>query len=151
MLSHLKIAIRHYPMHQSLRVAIGIIGSITATVYPLSAEARPHPDRTGICCFFRGEKQEITEPCVISTGYGAGAHYAGLHWSDGVKTVVNMINTCPEPNFDTSGFCFYTVDDYRAVPYERDVFFSPTQAQSDENLSCFKVIKSQNSVCYRFN
>lgn len=138
-------------MHQSLLVTLGLIGTITTTlaVYPLRAAARPNPDRRGICYFLRGEKPEMTEPCVISTGYGAGAHYVVLQWRDGVKTSINMIHFCPKQALSADGFCRYTVDDYEAIPYARDVFLQPTSAAAAENLPCFKVRQTQNSVCYR--
>lgn len=113
--------------------------------------ARPNPDRSGICYFFQGNVQELQDPCVISTGYGAGAHYAVLHWSDGVKTRLYEINHCPEQNYDDRGFCSYTVDDYEAQIYQRDGFMNPTTSNDMDNLLCFRVIKTGNSVCYRFS
>lgn len=129
-----------------------VIGAITAGV-ALSApsHSRPYPDRTGVCYFFRGETPELTEPCVISTGYGAGSHYAALRWSDGVVTRIFMINSCPVDGYDAHGFCKYTVDDESAAFYFRDVFMGVTSSTDPENMSCWRVLESGNSICYRFN
>ena len=125
--------------------------SIFALVWGAPAKSRPYPDQTGVCYFYRGEIQELLDSCVISSGYGAGVHYSVLHWPDGVDTNVSMINFCPDSDYDDRGFCRYTVDDYDAEPYERNVFLQITTAQDPENLTCYRIIETSNSVCYRFN
>lgn len=139
-------------MKLSLNTAIAttFIGVFTLS-WGFGGEARPYPDSFGVCYFYRGDTQEILEPCVIGTGYGAGAHYAVLRWSDGVDTSIMMINFCPNLDFDEHGFCRYTVDDYAAEPYERDVFLNITTSEDVDNLSCYRIIETGNSVCYRFN
>lgn len=130
---------------------------VTASAFSLlavliqPANSRPYPDRSGVCYFFRGQKQELTQPCVISAGYGAGAHYAVLQWPDGVKTSIVMINSCPNKDWDDNGFCKYTVDEYKATYYQRDVFLKVTTRADEDNLDCYRVIDTGNSVCYRFN
>jgi hypothetical protein len=130
---------------------------ITTIVFLLSAaltqpaSARPNPDRAGVCYFFRGEDRELTKTCVISSGYGAGGHYAGLQWPDGVVTKISKVNFCPQQNYDQRGFCKYTVDDREAKAYKRDVFFKTTNADDSDNFDCYRVISTGNSVCYRFN
>lgn len=140
-------------LRQSWALRLKLSGSavIALASLALPAQSRPYPDRTGICYFFEGETQALTEPCVISSGYGAGAHYAILQWSDGVKTRVFMINRCLQGDFDASGFCDYTVDDHAAEPYSRNVFMQVTTAVDEDSLSCFRVLETGNSVCYRFN
>ncbi|NER82924.1 MAG: hypothetical protein F6K42_25885 [Leptolyngbya sp. SIO1D8] len=125
--------------------------TLTTVAWSAISAARPYPDQAGVCYFYRGETQEILEPCVISSGYGAGAHYAILHWSDGVETNITLINFCPDENFDDRGFCRYTVDDYDAEPYERNIFLEITALEDPENMPCYRVIETGNSVCYRFN
>ena len=132
-------------------IASSLVISAAAITYQATAEARPHPDQSGVCYFYRGDTQEILEPCVISSGYGAGAHYAILRWSDGVETNITMINFCPDEDHDDGGFCRYTVDDYDAEPYERNVFLDPTTIPDADNLPCYRVIETGNSVCYRFD
>lgn len=122
-----------------------------AVGWSLPAQSRPYPDRAGVCYFYRGDTQEMLEPCVISSGYGAGAHYAVLHWSDGVETNITMINFCPDDDYDEGGFCRYTVDDREAEPYQRNVFLTVTTIEDPDNLICYRVIETDNSVCYRFN
>mgnify|MGYP001791061440 CR=1 FL=1 len=125
-------------------IAASILG------WSLPTAARPYPDRLGICYFYEGEIQETLEPCVIGSGYGAGAHYTTLHWSDGVVTRIDLINACEPDEFDARGFCAYTVDDSVAAPYERDVFLEITTVEDPDNLSCYRVIETDNSVCFRF-
>ncbi|MEM8805550.1 MAG: hypothetical protein AAGF01_05945 [Cyanobacteria bacterium P01_G01_bin.38] len=133
------------------------LGSLAGTVAVLSvglsapAIARPYPDRLGICYSFNGDEVDLTQPCVISSGYGAGAHYVALQWIDGSRTPIVMINACEPEEFDESGFCRYTVDELDAAAYQRDVFLNATTISDEENLSCFKVIETGNSVCYRFD
>lgn len=130
-----------------------IISSIAAiAMTPIQpVESRPYPDRTGVCYFFRGDTPELTQTCVISGGYGAGGHYAVLQWPDGVKTQITMINFCPNRDFDETGFCRYTVDDHEARPYQRDVFFETTTSADSENLDCYRLVETGNSVCYRLS
>jgi hypothetical protein len=132
-----------------LFTATGVAIALSTLATP--ADSRPYPDRLGICYFFRGDTQDLTQPCVISSGYGAGAHYAVLLRKDGVRTSIQMINACPDGNYDEQGFCRYLVDDHEAMPYYRDTFMNVTTTTDDENLSCFRVMDTGKSVCYRFN
>ena len=116
-----------------------------------SAQARPHPDRAGVCYFFRGETRELTQTCIIGGGYGAGGHYAILQWPDGVQTNITMINYCPNGGYGEDGFCRYTVDDSEATRYQRDVFLETTTFSESDNLNCYRVIETGNSVCFRVN
>ncbi|MEO0456670.1 MAG: hypothetical protein AAF152_08810 [Cyanobacteria bacterium P01_A01_bin.114] len=133
------------------------LGSLAGTIAALGvvlaspAMARPYPDRLGICYSFNGDEIDLTQPCVISSGYGAGAHYAALRWIDGSQTSIVMINDCEPEAFDESGFCRYTVDELDAAPYQRDVFLNVTTVSDEENLSCLEVIETGSSVCYRFD
>ena len=143
-------------MDQSVKLSYGAaiatsLASIAVVAWSISAESRPYPDRSGICYFYRGDIQELLESCVISSGYGAGAHYATLHWPDGVDTHITLINACSTEHFDDRGFCRYIVDDYEAVLYERDVFLNITMVEDPDNLTCYRIVETDNSVCYRFN
>lgn len=125
--------------------------AMSLVVLGAPANSRPSPDRTGICYFFRKEASELTQTCVVSSGYGAGGHYAVLRWSDGVQTNITKINFCPQQNYDKNGFCKYTLDEREAKPYQRNVFFKPTTSVDADNLDCYRVKSTGNSVCYRFN
>lgn len=137
-------------LNRQITLTTGLLAA-AAVGWSLTAQSRPYPDRAGVCYFYRGDTQEMLEPCVISSGYGAGAHYAVLHWSDGVKTNITLINFCPDDDYDERGFCRYTVDDHEAEPYQRNVFLTVTTLEDSGNLSCYRVIETDNSVCYRFN
>jgi hypothetical protein len=137
-----------FSLQTALVTSLSTIGlAMLATV----VEARPYPDQSGVCYFYRGDTQEMMEPCVISGGYGAGAHYAILRWSDGVDTRIVMGNLCEPDAYDEYGFCTYTVDDYEAEPYERNVFLDITTLDDPDNMTCYRVLETGNSVCYRFN
>lgn len=130
-------------------IASAIAASLIAPIQP--TDARPYPDQTGVCYFFRGETRELMQTCVVSGGYGAGGHYSVLQWPDGVQTNITMVNLCPNQDYDTSGFCRYTVDDHAAVPYQRNVFFDTTTSTDSDNLDCYRVVETGNSICYRLN
>lgn len=139
------------PLSYRTAMFTGII-TASAVTLGLPAEARPNPDRLGICYFYRGDTQEQVEPCILSSGYGTGVHYVIMNWLDGVKTKVVMSPYCePGQDFDDAGFCNYTVDDAAAMPYSRDVFLAPTDINDPDNLPCFRILETDNSVCYRFS
>ena len=114
-----------------------------------STYAAPNPNQVGVCYFFRGEELEIKQSCVVSSGYGAGAHYTTLNWIDEVETVIYSIHYCPESDLNDDAFCKHLVDDYQATPYERNTFLQSTDILDVDNVSCFRVVKTGNSVCYR--
>ena len=117
----------------------------------LSTSARPYPDVLGICYRFADQELTLRQPCVISSGYGAGAQYTVLHWLDHSETVISMINSCEPDAFDEAGFCRYAVDDRAASFYMRDVFLNATSILEEANLTCYEVIETSDSVCYRLN
>jgi hypothetical protein len=134
------------------KLALTLSLAITGVVITCTAgQARPYPDQVGVCYAFQGDTQTRLEPCVIRAGYGAGAHYAVLNWSDGTKTSILMVNDCPDGNYNQSGFCSYTVNDRDAEVYQRDVFLGETTFDDPDNLPCYRVISSTSSFCYRFN
>jgi hypothetical protein len=93
------------------------------------------------------------EVCIISIGWGAGAHYAVLHWPDKHVTNIRMDTNCPDQERLPDGFCSYFLDDKPAERYRRNVFGS-IAAMDDEdpdNMTCFRVTRTGNSVCYRIN
>lgn len=125
---------------------------ISAHFYFSKSEARPWPDRIGICYVFEGQKIQKTVPCVISTGYGAGAMYTNLSWPDGKS---NQIITCTDTNCPNN----YTLDDKPAETYTLDgTWYKPVQdgRTGDEldnpadDVQCVRVKGSQVSYCYRF-
>lgn len=143
------------PMSALFTSAIVFSSTALMLILPTSVQARPYPDRPGVCYFFRKEVLKLKQPCVVSAGYGAGGHYAVLTWADGVKTAIVMINYCPKPGptqetplANGMEFCRFTVDNYDAQPYARDVFLRPTNLKGEMEYDCFRVIKTGNSVCY---
>lgn len=130
--SHRKI------LFASLALLSGFVGSQPAI-------AGAYPDRPGQCYFFRGETLEMHETCTLSTGYGAGAQYVILNWSDGVKTKIFNLTVCKN-----GGNCGSTVDDVKATFYSRDLFLKPTEEKDEQELTCYAIHNNDNSVCYRF-
>jgi len=116
------------------------------------AIARPYPDEVGVCYRFEGDVLVQHEPCIISAGYGAGAHYAILHWSDDRSTEIYLLNTCfDRQEFDAAGFCAYQLDENEAEAYERDVFLNVSTVDDPDNMTCYRAIATNESVCYRFS
>lgn len=117
----------------------------TASLFVIGVQARPYPDRPGICYFFRGNSLELTQTCVISTGYGTGEHYAVLNWADGVKThILNNLNLKPPT---------LKVDGEIAQEYKRDTsFYSVVEnpGSREDIMFCQRILSNQNSVCYKF-
>lgn len=75
--------------------AIVFSSAALMVILPTSGQARPYPDRPGVCYFFQKEVLKLKQPCIVSAGYGARGHYAVLTWADGVKTRIVMYNYCP--------------------------------------------------------
>lgn len=125
------------------------IAAIAATVSMMvmgEVSARPNPDRAGICYFFKGNSLELTQTCVISTGYGAGAQYVILNWADGVRTRI-LNHTYPEPEIIT------TVDGEAAQDYARDTSWYnvvENPGSNDDIMFCQRILSNRNSVCYKF-
>lgn len=117
-----------------------------AIAWATPATSRPYPDQVGVCYAFQGDTQARLEPCVISAGYGAGAHYAVLNWSDGTKTSIVIVNACADGNYDPSGFCRYTIDDRDAEFYQRDVFLGETTFDEPDNLLCYRIIPTDTQT-----
>lgn len=114
-------------------------------------EARPYPDTVGVCYLFQGDVIERLEPCVISSGSGAGAQYASLNWLDGQATTIEMSAYCPDQDWDENGFCSYLVNGEVAEAYERNVFLTEsTSDNDDEDMPCYR-LSNQISYCYRKN
>jgi hypothetical protein len=111
--------------------------------------ARPYPDQLGICYVFRGDEMVRREPCVISSGYGAGSHYASLNWLDGKTTSIYKDNSCNLPGLELNGFCSNTVNDAAAEYYERNAFLVATEGTEAENMPCYLVSNTEVSFCYR--
>lgn len=151
------MTIIYFPMkNSSIKPGLKTVFAATlatagVVVLATSTEARPYPDQSGVCYIFQGDTQELMEPCVISSGYGAGAHYATLHWSDETTTSINMDNSCDPDAFDANGFCSYTINDRAAEYYERDVFMGVAAMDDPDNMPCYRLTESDVSVCYRFN
>ena len=125
---------------QLTTILIASLMTTGAIAWGTSATARPYPDQVGVCYAFESDTQARLEPCIISAGYGAGAHYATLNWMDGTKTSIMMVNDCPDGNYDLSGFCGYTVNDRDAEVYQRDVFLGETTFDDPDNLLCYRVV-----------
>jgi hypothetical protein len=127
-------------------IAIATLSLLSILSWTKPSIAAEYPDRSGHCYFFRGETLELQEKCKLSTGYGAGAQYVVLNWSDGVKTRIFNLTVCKG-----GGNCGNTVDDEKATLYSRDLFLNPTDEKNEQEITCYVIKKNDNSVCYKFN
>ncbi len=138
------MTLRYFPIPRPIALAaLSLLGTLAWTHPSIAGE---YPDRSGQCYFFRGETLELQEACKLSTGYGAGAQYVILNWSDGVKTKIFNLTVCKE-----GGNCGHTVDDEKAKFYSRDLFLNSTDEKDEQEITCYAIQKNDNSVCYRFN
>jgi hypothetical protein len=79
-----------------------------------TVDARPFPDRLGICYGFRGDQMFLHSPCIIGTGYGAGAQYMTL-------TVEKTVFAIEYPNLRPNQPP--TLNGKPAISYKRDASF----------------------------
>ncbi len=93
------------------------------------------------CYFFRGERVEIQETCILSSGSGTSSGEITLQWPDGVITKMRWRNDR------------LSIDGYDAFMYWRDsrnFQRLPTNIDRTENLlKCWQSESSGNSVCWR--
>ena len=108
-----------------------------------TAQARPFPDRLGICYGFRGEALFLQAPCVISTGYGTGAQYVSLHvdkTSFYIEYSTEQRNTPP------------TINGRPAIAYQRDASFyqvlNGPQIRGEQYMDCTKSKDGKINVCF---
>jgi hypothetical protein len=144
MMTSRKIA-RPLAKRPGTRIALATLSLLSTLAWITPSIAGEYPDRSGQCYFFRGETLELQEECKLSTGYGAGAQYVILNWSDGVKTKIFNLTVCKE-----GGNCGSTVDDAKATLYSRDLFLNPTDEKDEQEITCYAIQNNNNSVCYRF-
>jgi hypothetical protein len=141
--------IQRYALLSSVAVGISIAGltGLNARV----AQARPYPDRVGVCYEYQSNELERVEPCVIHAGSGAGAQYAAMRWLDGDIVSIEMSAYCPDQNWDENGFCDYLVNGEEAEGYERSVWGEESVNPHDhEDMPCYR-LPDGTSYCYRIN
>jgi hypothetical protein len=126
-----------------LAISILLPASFVMTV--AKTEARPFPDRPGICYFFKNDSLDMTQSCVMSSGYGAGAQYVILNWTDGVRTAIST---------DTRKVPYtITVDNEPSEGYMRDASWYGITSNADSPdgvIYCQRILSNENSVCYKF-
>ena len=135
-----------------------MIRKFTATIYitailsliPDSTLARPYKPEIGVCYYFKNRDLQYLRPCVVSAGYGAGAHYATLTWADGSETSIFKKNYCPAQNFDQYGFCSYTVNEQAANRFNLDIFlqFSEQALRAEDRAAECYELNNGIAFCY---
>lgn len=106
------------------------------------ALARPYPDRLVICYEFKNNKLVQRQPCVESTGYGAGGSYT--FYSFGQKEYYIETNTMkPEGDMQING--------QKATLYTRDAsFFNILKGKpmkGEKYLFCYKTKDGKIDIC----
>lgn len=114
-----------------------------------NANARPYPDKLGVCYFFSGNKLKQKTPCVVAAGYGAGAMYTSLQI--GKRNYYFETNTMTEDGQTT----------YKGKPvheYTRDASFYRVltdkeleTAENEELLFCYRTRDKKLDICYSSN
>jgi hypothetical protein len=131
-------------------LSLGLLGWVPAAI------AGPEQSRSGLCYLFRNESLVGTQSCGIvvgdrlySTGYGPELRSLVLSWPDGGRTTIAP----------TSAFVYppgLSVDGEPSVSYQRGgVFLQPIVAPFlgiglDDRIFCERVLRTNDSVCYRF-
>lgn len=113
--------------------------------------ARPSIPEPGVCYYFKGQKLQRQRPCSIQYGYGAGAHYVTLIWSDGSETSIYKVNYCPKQNYNNEGFCEYSVNDKPAKRLHLSSFLSLSSeplSEEDRAGDCFEIKASKETFCH---
>lgn len=112
-----------------------------------SANARPNPDRLGICYVFSGDEVSQKAPCIIASGYGAGGSYVGLEFNH--KSHVFETSTMPEDDGKT------TYEDKPVRQYIRHAGFyhviSDDELESvepDDMLYCYRTRDKKLDICH---
>jgi len=107
-----------------------------------TAQARPYPERLGICYGFRGDQMFLHAPCIISSGYGAGAQYESLT-VDKTDFYIEYPNN--KPNLPP------TVNGKTAVSYRRDAsFFQVLKGpplKGEVYIDCTRTLDKKIDIC----
>jgi hypothetical protein len=132
------------------RVLLVTMVTIASTIgFGNTSEARPNPDKVGVCYFFKGKRPPSIKTCVISTGRSGSAEYVSLRENNGRSTLIIMRYDCPNPKEGMP--CEYIMNGKKATEYYRDIFFEKTNSYDEEGVICYQIKKAHNSVCYRAN
>lgn len=107
-----------------------------------SAFARPGPDTLGVCYVFKANKLSARAPCVVGSGYGAGAEYLNLTIGDR-EYYAEFPNL--RPNMTP------TLNGKPALEYERDTSFlgilKGQPLEGEDYMPCIKTRDGKTDVC----
>lgn len=122
-------------MKKVLCLVFGLLGG--------SAVARPSPDILGVCYVFKASKLSTRAPCVVGSGYGAGAQYLNLTIGDR-EYYAEFPNL--RPNMTP------TLNGKPALEYERDTSFlailKGRRMEGEDYMPCIKTRDGKTDVCY---
>ncbi|WP_407569918.1 hypothetical protein [Deinococcus altitudinis] len=127
-------------MNKLCLIFLLLASSAVARPYP---DARPYPERLGICYGFKGDDLVLHTPCIIAAGYGAGLHYVSLTVE---KTDFYIEYSYSRPNVSP------TLNGKPAISYQRDAsfFFKLTgpPVKGEDDLTCTKTTDCKVNICY---
>ncbi len=111
-----------------------------------SGNARPYPDRLGICYVFVGDEVSQKAPCIIASGYGAGSSYVGLEFNH--KNYVFETSTMSEDGKTT-------YEDKPVRQYVRHAGFYHVigddeleSVEPDDMLYCYRTRDKKLDICH---
>lgn len=127
-----------------MKTTICLLGSIFLTS---AAFAHENPDRKGQCFVVDGKN--ITKPCVVSSGGGAGGMYTAL--KIGKQNFLIEESTMNPDSEERSIVMGKDVDHFMdAVEYSRDFKTKKVIKNfKSDSWSCYSQIKGKLDVCYR--
>lgn len=113
---------------------------------PLLAEAHSNPDEVAVCYSFSGNSLKKTQPCIVSSGGGAGGVYTAI--------AVGGKKYAMEGPCDNNGNCNYSWSSKPIISYTRDGTFYRKLTQkeafnnSDNLLYCYKTKNGSLDICH---
>jgi hypothetical protein len=128
---------------------VTMVTILSPVVFSKISEARPNPDKVGVCYFFKGKRPPSIKTCIISTGGHAGGQYLSLTENNGRSTLIIMRTDCRNMKDNQSMPCEYIMNGKKAIEYYRDSFLMKTNSYDEEGIICYKIKKVDSSVCYR--
>ena len=139
-------------MKPKVSLMMALVMSAMAVLGSTSVHARPNPDQLGICYFFAGDTLKQKTPCIVATGYGAGAMYTSLsvdgrEYSFETNTMTEdgeiTYNDSPvDGYFRDAGFYF------ELSAYDLESRNDSSSDSSNDTIPCYRTQDGKLDICY---
>ena len=137
----------------NIRAIILSLGTLAALSMPLLAQAHSNPDEVKVCYSFSGDTLKQTQPCIVSTGGGAGGIYESIRI--GNKSYLFEGSCYMDDECDYSYYPGGPDGKEKprdAISYLRDATFHHKVSEDESALAnhllyCFKVKNGSVDIC----